>query len=135
MDEKLEKLLQMIAAENPRSAWRRGVKEYALELAAGLAENINSGWVTPEVLTDRKAARAAMLNGARDWSQYSWGGCSLVYDTDIAARLCTPSEYRKCKGGAYRPNRREQWLDTQGRALYQACCMVLRALEKINQGG
>lgn len=27
------------------------------------------------------------MNGAKSWAQYSYGGCSLVYDGDIAERL------------------------------------------------
>ena len=43
----------------------------------------------------RKGVRAALLNGAERWQEYSDGGCSLIYDGDIAARVCTPSEYRR----------------------------------------
>ena len=61
------------------------------------------------------------LNGANNWHQYSWGGCSLCYDKQIAERVCTPSELKRKHGGAYEPNSRETWLDVQARALYQAC--------------
>jgi hypothetical protein len=63
---------------------------------------------------------ADALNGAKDWSQYSWGGCSLIYDAAIARRLCTPSELKKTRNGERRPNSNEEWLDTQARALNQA---------------
>ena len=67
-----------------------------------------------------------MLNGARDWNAYSWGGSALIYDGDIAERLCTPSELKRTRHGERRPNSREEWLDTQARALYQACNRVSR---------
>ncbi len=97
-----------------KSAWRIGVEMYAQELRESLAENGLS------------ATRGNMLNGARDWSQYSYGGSSLIYDADIAERLCNPSELKKKRGGELPPNSRESWLDVQARALNKACRMVLR---------
>ena len=35
------------------------------------------------------------LNGASDWEQYSWGGCSLCYNYDILTRLFCPSIVKK----------------------------------------
>ena len=68
-----------------------------------------------------------MLNGAQDWEQYSWGGSALIYDGDIAERLCCPSELKKTRNGERRPNSREEWLDVQARALYQASSRVVNA--------
>nr|DAP26633.1 MAG TPA: hypothetical protein [Bacteriophage sp.] len=68
-----------------------------------------------------------MLNGAQDWEQYSWGGSALIYDYDIAERLCCPSELKKTRNGERRPNSREEWLDVQARALYQAASRVVNA--------
>ena len=75
--------------------------------------------------------KAQLLNGASDWSQYSWGGCSLIYDGDIAERLCTPSELKKTRNGERRPNSREDWLDVQARALYQASNSITRHANRI----
>ena len=50
----------------------------------------------------RKGVRAALLNGAVSWQEYSDGGCSLIYDGDIAARVCTPSEYKRAFSQAAR---------------------------------
>lgn len=112
-----------------RSAWGRGVTAYALELLEELAEAVRGGWVTLEELgTSAGARKSAMLNGARDWSDYSWGGCSLIYNGDIAERLCTPSELKRTRGGEWRPNASEEWLDTQARALFQASNRASRAL-------
>ena len=66
----------------------------------------------------------ALLNGADNWAQYSWGGCSFIYDGYIADRLCTPSEWKKTNGGLRRPNKNELWLDVQARALRQAAWML-----------
>lgn len=129
----IEKLYQSIESEKQRSAWDKGVTQYALELVEQLGEQINGGYFEELDLTESKKVRAALLNGAADWSQYSWGGCSLIYDSDIAERLCNPSELKKTRNGERRPNSREEWLDTQARALFQAAnrvCRHIRTLEK-----
>lgn len=129
----IEKLYQSIKSEKQRSAWNKGVTQYALELVEQLGEQINGGYFEELDLTESKKVRAALLNGAADWSQYSWGGCSLIYNGDIAERLCNPSELKKTRNGERRPNSREEWLDTQARALFQAAnrvCRHIRTLEK-----
>ena len=119
-------LRKAVNAENARSAWSRGVKAYALELVDKLEEAIENGYFDAEDLEAPKLLRKQLLNGASDWDQYSWGGCSLIYDSDIAERLCNPSELKKTRNGERRPNSREEWLDTQARALYQASNMICR---------
>lgn len=129
----IEKLYQSIESEKQRSAWDKGVTKYALELVEQLGEQINGGYFEELNLTESKKVRAALLNGAANWSQYSWGGCSLIYDGDIAERLCSPSELKKTRNGERHPNSREEWLDTQARALFQAAnkvCRHIRTLEK-----
>lgn len=129
----IEKLYQSIEGEKQRSAWDKGVTQYALEMVEQLGEQINDGYFEELDLTEPKKVRAALLNGAANWSQYSWGGCSLIYDGDIAERLCCPSELKKTRNGERRPNSREEWLDTQARALFQAAnrvCRHIRTLEK-----
>lgn len=131
--ENIEKLYQSIESEKQRSAWDKGVTQYALEMVEQLSEQINGGYFEELDLTESKKVRAALLNGAANWSQYSWGGCSLIYDSDIAERLCNPSELKKTRNGERRPNSREEWLDTQARALFQAAnrvCRHIRTLEK-----
>lgn len=129
----IEKLYQSIESEKQRSAWDKGVTKYALELMEQLGEQINDGYFEELDLTESKKVRAALLNGAANWSQYSWGGCSLIYNSDIAERLCSPSELKKTRNGERRPNSREEWLDVQARALFQAAnrvCRHIRTLEK-----
>lgn len=107
-----------------RSAWGKGVNAYALELVEELKERAEYEGRDPE---SEKECREWMLNGAQDWEQYSWGGSSLIYNADIAERLCCPSELKKTRNGERRPNNREEWLDTQARALYQAASRVVNA--------
>lgn len=105
-----------------RSAWGRGLTEYANELIDTLEE------YDEDELANASLVRKAMLNGAVNWSDYSWSGCSLIYNGDIAARLATPSELKRTRGGALKPNAHEEWLDTQARALGQAAARVIEAM-------
>lgn len=113
-------LLAAIESTKTRSAWNKGVKEYAIELA----ENIE----TEEIPRCRRDLEQILLNGAESWEEYSWGGSSLIYNSDIAERLCNPSELKKTRNGERRPNRREQWLDTQARALKQASNIIYQQI-------
>lgn len=105
-----------------RSAWSRAVHTYAVELVGSLDDSAD--------LSNETLLSKALLNGASDWQQYSEGGCSLVYDADIAERLCSASELKRAKGGERQPNARETWLECQARALGQAAALVRRAYRK-----
>lgn len=123
----IELMQKSIDCISPRSAWGRGVKLYACELLGSLAECVE--WARkngePSTLENRETVRAALLNGAENWSQYSWGGCSLIYSGDIAERLCSPSELKRKRGGELPPNAAEDWLDVQARALRRAAQYVI----------
>lgn len=120
-----------INAEIHRSAWDKGVTAYAMDLLDGLNEAIEGGYFYQDDLNAPKVLRNVLLNGANDWSAYSWGGCSLIYDVEIAERLCTASELKKTRNGERRPNSREEWLDVQARALYQAANRIVRHAKKV----
>lgn len=109
----------------PRSAWKRGVKEYACELWENATE-----WRTDaekvELLESPNLFAKALLNGAEDWTQFSEGGCALIYDTEIAARLCNPTELKRTKCGRKAPNLVSTWLEVQARALCQAAQLLER---------
>lgn len=130
MFERLEKMREAVEAMNTGSAWKRGVNAYALEMIDELEEAIAGGYFAAEDLSDGKKLSAQLLNGAQDWTQYSYGGSALIYNGDIAERLCTPSELKKTRGGEWRPNSREEWLDVQARALQQAARRVREAARK-----
>lgn len=111
-----------------RSAWGRGVQVYAVEIAHTLADQAH------ELEPTRATIEHIALNGAADWYQYSWGGCSLVYDEDIAKLLCPPSTLKRKRNGVLPPNSCEEWLDVQARALVQACrrvCRIAKALKAV----
>ena len=108
-------LTALVAATPAHSAWRRGVKEYAIEMVC------NAEGPPLSAVADLKKE---LLNGARNWKEYSEGGCALIYDGEIAERLCSPSEYARTREGQRAPNSRETWLDVQARALGQAATLI-----------
>ncbi len=113
-------LLENLRAMRSGAAWDRGVIQYARELVEGA-----------EIPLTLATLRAALLNGAENWDQYSQGGCALIWNADIADRLCTPSELKRKRGGELQPSRRETWLDCQARALQQAESLIRRALRRM----
>lgn len=102
------------------SAWKRGVQGYAL----GMLEDLD-----PDLDLRPGRTERALLNGAHDWAEYSWAGCALVYDEDIAKAVCTPGELTRTRGGRLRPNEAEEWLDVQARVCFQACELVKTVVE------
>lgn len=119
-------IIAELEARKDRSAWDKGVTEYATELA----ESLDNWDKQPESVAE---IREMMLNGADDWKVYSWGGSSLIYNQDIAERLCSPSELKRAtnkNGLRDYPNSREHWLDVQARALYQAANLVAAIANK-----
>jgi hypothetical protein len=107
-----QQITDKITALKTRGAWGAARKTYALELLESL-----DGDCTPENL----------LNGSQTWREYSYSGCSLIYDADIAERVCSPSELKRTHGGERSPNKDETWLDVQARCLSQAARMIEQA--------
>lgn len=110
-----------------RSAWSRGVTAYANDLLDQLQEAQDNGYFDLSRILEPRYLHAAILNGAPGWDEYSWGGSALIYNGQIAERLCTPSELKKTRNGERRPNSREEWLDVQARALTQAATRIFCA--------
>lgn len=106
---KTEQLIETISARKTRSAWERARNTYALELLKDAEEGFSS---------------VSLLNGAENWRAFSYGGCSLIYDADIAERLCSSSELKRTRGGERAPNSQETWLDCQARCLSQAANLL-----------
>ena len=121
-------LLQRVENVKVRGAWNNGVKEYAIELLVDAASNREC-----EEFARLQELKEAILNGASDWMQYSEGGCALVYNQDIAERLCSPSELKRTKNGMNNPNSRENWVQVQARALFQAWELIKRTYNEMNK--
>ena len=123
----IDEIRAALEARKDRSAWDRGVRTYAAELLEELEERISLGYQNPAEITTRAELDKVLRNGAENWSEWSWGGCGLIYDGDIAERLCNPSELKKTRNGERRPNCREEWLDVQARAIRQAAGRIKAA--------
>ena len=116
---KKEKLLEMVETLEGSSAWSRGVNAYAFDLVESLQVD--------EV--DEACLEVELLNGADHWYEYSQIGNTLIYDRDIAERLCNPTELKITRNGQRDPNSMETWLDLQARALKQAYVVILNCLK------
>lgn len=125
-----EKAISIIEQKNDRSAWGRAVRSDAIFMIDNIQQAISDGEMLVAMLYHSEQIDNYLLNGAKDWNEYSWGGCALIYDSDIAKRYCTPSELKKTKNGERRPNASEEWLDVQARALFQASNRVKRAIKQ-----
>ena len=112
-------IIDALESRKARSAWSRGVKNYAIDLVDELDDCAN-------------LIKEKLLNGARNWTEYSFGGCAFIYDAHIAEALCTPSELKAKRGGDLQPNSNETWLDVQARALFQASNLILKIVKKMD---
>ena len=113
---KIKDLIKKLENQKPRSKWDKGVVNYSIMILEKIQDDhdhINGDISFRELET-------LLLNGAESWVKYSWGGNALINNEDIARMLSTPTELKRTCNGKKRPNRREEWLDTQARALFQA---------------
>ena len=105
-----------------RSAWDKGVYDYAFDILEPLGdelENVNAD---------------TLMNGVNTWTAYSYGGCALICDDDIARRMCTPSEYKKYLNAGLNSKLSDSdyWLgNVQTRALFQAMAKIRRAYTRV----
>ena len=117
----MQKIRERLEAFKARSAWGKGVKK--------IAENLLDKY--EEIVRDREGSdpvppltEKTVLNGAGGWRQYCYGGCAMVYNTEIAKTLCTLSELRRTDFGRKAPNAHESWMDVQVRAHVQAWALI-----------
>ncbi len=124
MEQKLiATIRQQITNYPAKSAWDKGVLIYALELFDNYIE-------TSDIDSIKQVTKKDLLQGASNWSEYSRGGCSLIYDENICKRLCTTSEQKRKRYGDLNPNSNEDWLDVQARALHQASQLIISIVNK-----
>lgn len=103
-------LIKQIEQWNPRSAWDKGVKELMFMIVEHEGRDFREDFKLFRTLDELK-------NLAKEWSYY---GELYIYDSQIAEQFCTPSKLKKVKGGIFPPSSKEQWVDLQARACYQA---------------
>ena len=114
-----------------RSCWDKGVDDYASRFADDLEEWLDGNYIELDDLRNLNRLEKILLNGASNWSHYSWSGCSLCSNYDIAEQLSTPSELKRNEHGCKQPNSHEHWLDVQARALELAYMRIRRAVNRV----
>ena len=66
-----------------------------------------------------------LLNGSGSWQDYSYDGKALTSDEEIAARLCSPSEFIEYEGGKLSPSTYHDWRYVQAKALFDAADIIM----------
>ena len=127
------KLIKVIEERTERSAWGKGVKDYALEMVEDFSESNLNNLDLMDRATFHFNVKKMCLNGASDFNELSYGGNYLIYNEDIAKRLCTKSELKHVTHVdgtlSEKANKNETWLDVQARALYQAYWLIYLILK------
>lgn len=111
---------------NGKSAWARGVGEYAREIT----DNYDITFDGTETTDDIKKK---CLNGATSWWQYANGACALAVTEDIRDRLCTESEKKSGKRPAAvirECGRGATWIEAEAVALEYAFSRVKKAFNR-----
>lgn len=111
----INEISDKIYASSDNTRWNNGVCNYAVELLEGyISDNGLSIWDDADRLKAMTEDR--LLNGAKDWDDFSRSGNSHIYHDDISMRLLG----RKATAGQTR-----DWFGIQGKALEQAAEMLL----------
>lgn len=109
------------ASYKPRSAWNRGVKQWALDLLGEMDDKTEFTSLTSLLLE--------ALSGSLDWKQYCYDDKGIISDYSIVEAFCTPTEKQRyiSRLGALRaPNANETWMDVQVKAATQAWDLIER---------
>lgn len=124
MSKTVAEIREAIKNHSMRSSWGKGVRDFAEDLFDSYVREYKE-LEEEDVLTE-KVTEEDLLNGAADWTQYSWDGCALIYDEDICKVLCSPNEQKRYRDGELKYRYAENWLDVQARALSDAAKLVRR---------
>lgn len=123
-------IIAVLDSMKPRSKWNQGVRDAAI----GMIEDVQNELDNLSDDADYRQIDKVLLNGAADWTRYSWDGNALIYNGDIAAAYMTPSELRRYKRMNHDPSmgfNGESLLDMQARALHQACLLIHRVIREL----
>ena len=101
-----------------RGTYQKALYKYAFELVDNIADNYRTTADELEHLENITNLKERALNGAENWTQYSWGGCSLCYNYDILKRLFCKSIVKKYENAD--SVRGHHLLDWQAAALSRA---------------
>lgn len=99
-----------------RSAWDRGVREYASWLLDKLECSRRNAYMP----NNGRALLTDLRGGSKTWAYFR-------PDAEICATLCSPSEQRATRHGQRKPNKAETWADVSARACSQAATLICHA--------
>lgn len=108
--------------EKARGTYQKAIYQYAFELVDNIADNYITTAEELEHLESIANLKERALNGATNWNQYSWGGCSLCYNFDILNRLFCKFIAKKYENAD--SVRGRHLLDYQASALARAFCKI-----------
>ncbi len=120
--------IEMLQSKKYRSVWDNAISEDAINLLEIIIDHDRIDSLNDNII-DRDLFKKLALNGAKNWNEFSYGGCSYVYDEDIMKHYSIPSYIKKWNG--QNPSSNETWLDLQGRAYNQACTRAYRIYKNI----
>ena len=98
--------------------WAKGVKTYAIDM---FEEIIDSG----ELVFVRNIKEEDLLDGAKNWTEYSWHGRVTCYD-HIIRKILDPND----SGEQARSTDGKAWLDVQAEALAQVAQILLHIVNE-----
>lgn len=93
-EKSIETMKRKVEERKTRSYYYKGVKFYALELLEKLKDRCDNG-----AITDKRELETILKNGCDTWMSYSKSGSTLYANCDIAKRLLTPTELKRCEYG------------------------------------
>lgn len=115
-----------------RGAWSKGLVTYAHMILDKASDEGNKTTIdTSKLHAELLPLTPWHKDSFDDWAEASRGGTYLIYNGDIAETLSSPSELKKTKNGQLDPNSREDWIDVQTRALYQAENLIKNITDKM----
>ena len=121
-------ILAALEDRKDRSAWDRGVTAQAYDMVEAVELD--------DLPEDREELQALLLNGANEWFNYSYSGCALVYNGDIAERYMTPSELKRYNADGHDGSMAfdgESLLGMQARACLQAFNRIRRTIAQLSK--
>lgn len=115
----IQTVMERVKAEHMRSPYRQGIQIQAVEMLQELSEK---GF--PNEYSSVKELKEALLNGAKDFKEWTYSGFGLIYDTDIAARFCGPKELKRVQNGLRDPHKGSTWIDMYAQAVNEAYKLI-----------
>lgn len=110
-----------------RSYWSRGVASLIRDYAEKVLSEHDG-----EIISARDFYKLWNC-GADSLRDAVYGGSFDIWNYDIAKRLCTPSKLKKSNEGMRSPNKRENWLDVEIRAMYQAMYKSFAIMKAVSE--